>query len=131
MDFGGVRVEGGGLGGTVEKGFQMRGCDKTRKVAREGAEMRVWGLGVDRSGCHLECVKTVEVRKKAMWSQMGSSLGCWDEELGFVPAGLGRPFAVKSGMLLGRTRKPQALAQGLSAHRGMVLWTGGKQEGIL
>ena len=56
---------------------------------------------------------------------MGSCLGCRDEEFGFVPAGLGRPFAVKSGKLLGRTRKPQALAQGLSAHRGMVLWTGG------
>lgn len=86
---------------------------------------------MDRSGCHLECVKTVEVRKKAIRSQMGSCLGCRDEKFGFVPAGLGRPFAVKPGKLLGRTRKPQALAQGLSAHRGMVLWTGGRQEGVL
>ena len=78
----------------------MRGCDKARKVSSEGAEMRVWGLRVDRSGCHLECVETVEVRKKTMRSQMESSLGCWAEEFGFVAAGLGRPFAVKPGKLL-------------------------------
>ena len=78
----------------------MRGCDKARKASSEGAEMRVWGLRVDRSGCHLECVETVEVRKKTMRSQMESSLGCWAEEFGFVAAGLGRPFAVKPGKLL-------------------------------
>lgn len=86
----------------LRRASRMRGCDKARKVASEGAEMRVWGLGVDRSGCHLECVETVAVRKKTMRSQMGSSLGCWAEEFGFVSAGLGRPFAVKPGKLLQR-----------------------------
>ena len=56
----------------LRRASRMRGCDKARKVSSEGAEMRVWGLRVDRSGCHLECVETVEVRKKTMRSQMGS-----------------------------------------------------------
>ena len=68
--------------------------------------MRVWGPRVGRSGCHPECVRTVRVRGKAARSQKGPSLGCQAEEFGFVPADPGRPFAVRSGVLLGRTRKP-------------------------
>lgn len=74
----------------------MSGFNGARRVASEGADMRLWGPIVGRSGCHLGCVREWRREKR----QHRTRWECQDEEFGFLPTGLGRPFQVRSGVLL-------------------------------